>query len=185
VVRDLQRSVVHFGDTTPFFAEQMAERGPTYVSAVAMEEVTVLDYNLRLRKGGPRLVAISPEEGTFYSDNPLIVSDAPWVDADTRAAAEVVSERLIARLTPEVAAQAYFRPPDDTPPVAPVDADNGADPTEPTKLLALPEPRVMNAIIEAWRADRKPARVEVVLDVSGSLGLDGRGGQAGGRQGGR
>ena len=174
VVRDLQRSVVHYGDTTLFFAEQMAARGPTYVSAVAMEEVTVLDYNLRLRTGGPRLVAISPEEGTFYSDNPLIVPDAPWVDADTRAAAEVVSERLISRMTPEVAAEAYFRPPDDAPPVAPVDAANGADPTEPTALLGLPEPRVMNAIIEAWRVDRKPARVEVVLDVSGSMVEEGK-----------
>jgi ElaB/YqjD/DUF883 family membrane-anchored ribosome-binding protein len=43
---DLQRAVVHYGDTTLFFAEQMARFGPTYVSAVAMEEVTVLDYML-------------------------------------------------------------------------------------------------------------------------------------------
>ena len=28
VVRDLQRSVVHYGDTTLFFAEQMAGRAP-------------------------------------------------------------------------------------------------------------------------------------------------------------
>src|SRR3546814_14423992 len=33
------------------------------------------------------LVAIYPEEGTLYSDNPLVVLDAEWVDADEKAAA--------------------------------------------------------------------------------------------------
>jgi Ca-activated chloride channel family protein len=173
-VRDIQRSVVHYGDTTLFFAEQMAERGPQYVSAVAMEEVTLLDYNLRLRQGGPKLVAIYPKEGTFFSDNPLIVPQADWVDAERRAAAQVVREFLIERTTPEVAAESYFRPPGDAEPVPPVDAENGVDPAQPTRTLALPQPRVMNAIIRSWLADRKPARVEIVLDVSGSMGEAGK-----------
>ena len=173
-VRDIQRSVVHYGDTTLFFAEQMGERGPQYVSAVAMEEVTLLDYNLRLRQGGPKLVAIYPKEGTFFSDNPLIIPQADWVDAEQRAAAEVVRDFLIERVTPEVAARSYFRPPGDAEPVPPIDVANGVDPAQPTRTLGLPQPRVLNAIISSWLADRKPARVEIVLDVSGSMGEAGK-----------
>ena len=177
-VRDIQRSVVHYGDTTLFFAEQMGERGPQYVSAVAMEEVTLLDYNLRLRQGGPKLVAIYPKEGTFFSDNPLIIPQADWVDAEQRAAAEVVRDFLIERVTPEVAARSYFRPPGDAEPVPPIDVANGVDPAQPTRTLGLPQPRVLNAIISSWLADRKPARVEIVLDVSGSMGEAGKLGAA-------
>lgn len=173
-VRDIQSSVVHYGDTTLFFAEQMAERGPTYVSAVAMEEATLLDYNLRLRTGGPPLVAIYPREGTFFSDNPVIGLTGPWVDEAERRAGEAVSAELIRRVTPAVAAQGYFRPAGDAAPAAPIDAANGADPAEPTRLLGLPEPRVLNAIVEAWREDRKPARVEIVIDVSGSMAEEGK-----------
>jgi Ca-activated chloride channel homolog len=43
IVRDIERSIVHYGDTTLFIAEQMKKHGPGYASAVAMEEVTLLD----------------------------------------------------------------------------------------------------------------------------------------------
>ena len=99
-VRDIQSSVVHYGDTTLFFAEQLAARGPAFASAVAMEETTLVDYNARLRKGGKRLVAIYPKEGTFFSDNPLIVLDAPWVSADQKAGAAKVVEYLTSRRRP-------------------------------------------------------------------------------------
>src|SRR6185295_9787590 len=111
-VRDIQSSVVHYGDTTLFFAEQLAARGPAFASAVAMEETTLVDYNARLRKNGKRLVAIYPKEGTFFSDDPLIVLDAPWVTAEQKAGAA----KLVAYLSsPEVQAKvmaAGFRPAD-------------------------------------------------------------------------
>jgi Ca-activated chloride channel homolog len=87
-IKTIERSIVHYGDTTLFFAEQLARLGPGYASAVAMEEVTLLDYNRRLRRGGEKLVGIYPSEGTFFSDNPYIVLDAPWVTDQQRQGAE-------------------------------------------------------------------------------------------------
>lgn len=175
-VQDIQRSVVHYGDTTLFFADQMAQHGPSYVSAVAMEEVTVLDFNLNKAKNGvPRLAAIYPREGTFVSDNPLIVLQAPWVSAEQRQAAEDVSAFLRERVTPQKAAALDFRPPDAAQkPAPPIQASNLVDPAQPTRLLSLPEPRVLNAITRAWRQDRKPAYVQVVLDISGSMNDEGK-----------
>ena len=50
--------------------DQLKVRGPGYVSAVAMEEVTLLDYNRTRPKRSLPLVAIYPAEGTFDFDNP-------------------------------------------------------------------------------------------------------------------
>ena len=53
--------------------------------------------------------------------------------------------------------------------MAPITAANGADPKQPERTLQLPEPRVLAAIKKAWRRDRKPANILLVLDTSGSM----------------
>ena len=50
-----------------------------------------------------------------------------------------------------------------------VSTANGADPTKPRRELTLPEPTVLNKVLTTWRRDRKPARVMLVLDNSGSM----------------
>jgi Ca-activated chloride channel homolog len=169
IVRDIERSIVHYGDTTLFIADQMRQNGPGYASAVAMEEVTLLDFN-KNRGTQPRLVALYPPEGTFYSDNPFIVLDAPWVSGAERAAATRFQEFLTERIDPERAARFGFRPADlDQEPVAPVSKENGVDPAQPERVLGLPEPRVLDLIRRSWREDRKPANVLLVVDTSGSM----------------
>ena len=173
-IRRIERSIVHYGDTTLFIADQMRRQGPGYASAVAMEEVTLLDFN-RDRAGQPRLVALYPPEGTFYSDNPFIVLDAPWVSAKERAAAGRFQEFLADRIDPELAARSGFRPADtEQEPVAPVSKENGVDPAQPERVLGLPEPRVLDAIKRIWREDRKPANVMLVVDTSGSMADENR-----------
>jgi len=174
VVRDIERSIVHYGDTTLFIADQMRREGPGYASAVAMEEVTLLDFN-RDRGSQPRLVALYPPEGTFYSDNPFIVLDAAWVRPAQRQGAERFQQFLEEEITPELAAQSGFRPPSlDDEPVAPVSKENGVDPAQPERVLGLPEPRVLDAVRRAWREDRKPANVLLVVDTSGSMAEENR-----------
>jgi Ca-activated chloride channel family protein len=169
VVRDIERSIVHYGDTTLFIADQMRREGPGYASAVAMEEVTLLDFNAH-RGSQPKLVALYPPEGTFYSDNPFIVLDAPWVRAAQRQGAQRFQQFLADEITPELAAESGFRPPGlDDQPVAPVSKENGVDPAQPQRVLGLPEPRVLDAVRRAWRQDRKPASVLLVVDTSGSM----------------
>ena len=92
-VKDIERSIVHYGDTTLFIADQMRKEGPGYASAVAMEEATLLDFNQH-RGSQPKLIAIYPPEGTFYSDNPFIVLDAPWVSGSEKQGAEAFQKFL-------------------------------------------------------------------------------------------
>jgi Ca-activated chloride channel homolog len=168
-VKDIERSIVHYGDTTLFIADQMRKEGPGYASAAAMEEVTLLDFN-RTRGSADRLVAIYPKEGTFYSDSPFIVLNAPWVRPEQAEGAKAFQRFLADELTPELAARSGFRPADlDAKPVAPITAANGVDPAQPKRVLGLPEPRVLAAIKQSWREDRKPANIMLVLDTSGSM----------------
>ena len=173
-VRGIERSIVHYGDTTLFISDEMKKHGPEYASAVAMEETTLLAFN-RTRGSQPKLVAIYPKEGTFYSDNPFLILDAPWVSAAERKGARLFQRFLADEVTPQLAARFGFRPADiGQRPVAPIEVANGVDPRQPTRVLAPPEPRVLNRIRETWRQDRKPANVMLVLDVSFSMAEESR-----------
>jgi Ca-activated chloride channel family protein len=169
-VRRLERSIVHYGDTTLFVAEEMRKHGLGYASAAAMEETTLIEFN-RTAGDGNRLVAIYPEEGTFFSDNPLITLQGDWVSAEQRAAAKTFAAFLAEAITPEIAGREGFRPADErTPPAGLVAAGSNVDPAQPQRVLRLPEPRVLAKLKAVWRADRKPANVMVVFDNSASMG---------------
>ena len=168
-VKDIERSIVHYGDTTLFIADQLRKNGPGYASAVAMEEATLVDFNQH-RGSQPRLVAIYPEEGTFFSDNPYITLNAPWVTADQKAGAASFGEYLADNIDGSKAAKYGFRSADlKAKPEPPLTAANGVDPDQPKRVLGLPEPRVLAALKKTWRLDRKPANVLLVLDTSGSM----------------
>ncbi len=117
------------------------------------------------------LVAVYPTEGTLYSDNPLYVLDADWVDADQAAGAELFAEFVSSNENQQKVLEGGFRP--GNPEVAlssPIDAENGVDPDEPQTLLEVPSGPVLLGLLDAWAEQRKSARVLIVLDVSGSMG---------------
>ena len=185
----IESSVVHYGDITMTFLNnwfRADKRGTalTYASAVAVEEKSLIDYNLGNPDGildpgevarPPKipLVAIYPSEGTLYSDNPFFVLDAPWVSTPQRAGAAKFQEYV---QTPENQAKVLkfgFRPGNPTVAVSdPITAANGVNPEPPATLLRVPAPRVMVDLLDKWQQFRKGARVLVVLDVSGSMGDD-------------
>lgn len=184
---DVEDAVVHYGDTTLTFLNnwyRADQRGNpyAYTSAAAVEEKSVIDYNTGNPDGvvqqgeeprPPRvpLVAIYPEEGTLYSDNPLIVLDAQWVDEDEKAAAQRFVEFAQRPENQERVLRYGFRPGNpDVAVTAPVDEANGVDPTQPQNLLEVPSPEVTVAVLDAWATQRKGARVTLVVDVSGSMG---------------
>ena len=191
-VSGVEAATVHYGDTTLTFLDNMLRedlngRPLTYASAVAVEEVSVIAYN----RGDPAdqglpdptppnvpLVAVYPKEGTLFSDNPAFVLDAPWVTETQAEAARRFVEFVVD--DPENQAKALdfgFRPGNPAVPIGePISAANGLNPTQPKTELQVPEPEVLAALIDSWETYRKPARVLVVFDVSGSMGDLGGGG---------
>jgi Ca-activated chloride channel family protein len=171
-VKQLERSIVHYGDSTLFIEDELCKGGLAYASAAAMEETTVIDFNRR-RCASTKLVALYPKEGSFVSDSPYIVLNAPWVSPAKRAAAAAFQRFLAREITPEKAGAAGFRSGDETAKAAGlVSARYGADPSQPRRTLTLPTPAVVNTLLRTWRRDRKPADVELILDNSGSMADD-------------
>ncbi|MCI3948457.1 MAG: hypothetical protein K0R11_391 [Acidimicrobiales bacterium] len=185
--RSIESAVVHYGDITPTFLNNLYrsdQRGApyAYASAVAVEEKSVIDYNRGNPDGvldpgeeprPPRvpLVAVYPEDGTLFSDNPFIVLDAEWVSEDEKEGARRFEEYVRRPEAQRRVLEAGFRPGNPAVDVgAPITRDNGVDPEEPRTTLEVPEADVLIEALDRWGEQRKSARVLLLVDVSGSMG---------------
>ena len=183
----VESAVVHYGDTTLTFLNnwyRADQRGNPfqYVSAVAVEEKSVIDYNTGNPDGildageearPPRepLVAIYPKEGTLYSDHPLFVLDADWVSQQEKDAAQLFADFAGTKENQKKVLRYGFRPGNpDVAVGAPIEEANGVNPATPDTLLEVPEPQVLADLLADWAEQRKAARVLLLIDVSGSMG---------------
>jgi Ca-activated chloride channel family protein len=183
-VKGLESSVVHYGDTTLTFLENLysaseAGRPLTYISAVTVEEKSVWDYNQGNpsgdpatlgKRGKPRvpLVAVYPKEGTLLSDNPYVVLAAEWVDSRKQAAAADFLAFVKEPPQQKRFTDAAFRSADGKP-GGPISRANGLLPETRLSLIDPPAPAVLDQVSKSWSALRKRARVLMVIDVSGSM----------------
>jgi Ca-activated chloride channel family protein len=190
-VAGVEKSVAHYGDTALTFLTNLQRADDAgaalgYVSAVAVEEKSIVDYNEGNptgdlesvgQHGKPRvpLVAIYPKEGTLNSDSPFAVLEAPWSEAGKQGGAKDFLAYLHEPAQQELFTNAGFRTYDGKPGKAVSDSAYLADDVGVT--LSPPSPPVLAAVRAAWSDLRKPARVLLVLDVSGSMGVSAGGGK--------
>jgi Ca-activated chloride channel family protein len=116
------------------------------------------------------VVAIYPKEGTFWSNHPYCILNAPWVGEEQAEAAEAFLAFLLERPQQVRALEYGFRPAD--PEVAlgaPLDATHGVDSSQPKTVLETPRPEVIAAAQQLWREVKKPVDLAVVMDISGSM----------------
>ncbi len=170
----IERGVVHYGQSTGFFAKKLLSGGPGYLSAAVLYESSVVAAAGAADLPFP-IVAIYPKEGTFWSDHPVGVVEREWVTPERRAAAQAFIKFLLAPAQQQLALQHGFRPADPGIALAaPIDAAHGVDPRQPATVLATPETDVLDGCLRLWRAHKKPAEVVLVFDRSGSMDEDGK-----------
>jgi Ca-activated chloride channel family protein len=183
-VRGVESGIVHYGDTTLTFLQNLYDaaqrgRGLTYISAVTVEEKSVWDYNQGNPSGNPAtlgqqprpqipLVAIYPKDGTLVSDNPYVVLDAPWVDAAKRAGARDFLDYVRAPEQQQRFTEAAFRSFEGKP-GPPLSQENGLLPQARLAVLDPPGPVVLDQVAKSWTDLRKRANLVFVLDTSGSM----------------
>jgi Ca-activated chloride channel family protein len=102
-----------------------------------------------------------------------ILPTAPWVSPREREAAQLLIERLQQPALQRLAADQGLRPANPAVPASRVTAAYGADPGATYDSLRAPKPEVVEAMIRTWRDQvKKPSRVALVVDSSGSMGGD-------------
>lgn len=172
-VTQVESSIIHYGVSTGFFAERMFDRGPSYLSAAVMyENLVVAQETKRLAGASAQLpvVAIYPKEGTFWSNHPYVVLNAPWVTDEHKAAAQDFEKFLLDKPQQLTALEYGFRPADPAIPLgAPLDAQHGVDMAQPQTVLEVPSAEVIQAAQQLWRGAKKPVDVVLVIDTSGSM----------------
>lgn len=171
---EVESSIIHYGESTGFFATRMFERGPSYLSATVLYENLVVEQQTKVLNNEVAqipVVAIYPKEGTFWSNHPYIILNAPWVTDEQKEAAQLFQDFLLARPQQLKAMEFGFRPADPSIPLSsPLDTQHGVDPRQPQTVLEVPSAEVITAVQELWRKEaKKPVDLVVVMDVSGSM----------------
>ena len=186
--RVFEECVIHYGDTTGkvlttlYDETQNGAGGSGYVSAVALEETSLLNYNLgnpdshtvqpgeQLTPPKEKLVAVYPSGGSMWSDNPITVLGADWVTDAQAEAGAAFAAFLQTEAAQEILPEFGFRPLDETVPLGDLfTAAYGVDPAGPAISLPRPEVDVVSAAIDQWTQIRKPSSVLEVIDISGSM----------------
>ncbi len=190
--REFESCVIHYGDTTGNMLQRVYDRDAEgrpldYVSAIAVEEVSVIAYNqgnpntralsaeetAKLVRPREKLVAVYPKEGSLTSDNPIVALGGPkadWVSAEQASAGRAFIEFLLSDRVQDELDEFGFRPLDVQRPVGGLLTEqNGVDPRQPTTWLEKPSVPVSFAATEQWDKIRKPSSVLVLIDVSGSM----------------
>ena len=183
----IESAVVHYGDITMtflnnWFAADVRGTALTYASAVAVEEKSVIDYNLGNPDGvlapgeEPRVPAIRSSRSTprrgRSSPTTRSSCSTPHGSTRTRRRRRRCSRSMSsAPRTSRRCSSSGSGPNNPAVPVAePIVAANGVDPEQPTTELEVPSPDVLIGILDSWAELRKDARVLLVLDISGSMG---------------
>ncbi len=193
-LKDVETSVIHYGDTTLTYLSNLqraddADGALGYLSAVAVEEKSVLDYDAGNPSGDPAtlgrhpppkvpLVAVYPKEGTLSSDSPFVILDAPWSSAEKRAGAQDFLDYLLLPEQQKLFTDNFFRTADGVP-GEPILTSRAVLSGGVRVALNPPAPDVLRDVRALWAQVRKSARVLMVMDVSGSMSADsGAGGKS-------
>jgi Ca-activated chloride channel family protein len=180
-MKGVESSVVHYGSTVSAFLKGLADeddRGEAlaYVSAIAIEEKQILEYNagsLEYHEDGLaptiKLVGVSPKEGSIWADHPYVVLDAPWVgDQERRAAARFLDHLKSDAVQKEFLDNGFRGARGETGKV--IDESDEVDRFKPSTVLSTLDSRTLARVQASWKDLRKNARVLIVMDVSGSMG---------------
>jgi Ca-activated chloride channel homolog len=178
----VEAGVVHYAQTAADFlrnlrdaSDQSPIAGLLYVSAVALEEQELVDYNAGIiggvDHGAPSvsLVPIYPSEGTPVADHPYVILNS------SRQSAAQDFYSFLTRPEQQAVVDAHgFRTvgSGDRGDVGPnLSKQLFIDRAQPALVLQPPQGAVLDAMLSAWQVFRKRARVLILVDAGADPGL--------------
>ncbi|PSF38916.1 Mg-chelatase subunit ChlD [Aphanothece hegewaldii CCALA 016] len=169
-VQKIQSKVTRYGISTNSLAKDMVKNGSFWASIGSVYESSVIEANSSQNTTQTRYEAIYPQ-ATFTSNMRAILPNAPWVNADEKAASEKVIEYLRSPQGQKIATDLGLRP--GVPGIelgAKFSPQFGVDPNAKYDSLRAPKPEVVNGMLKSWQDyAKKPSQVVIVVDSSGSM----------------
>lgn len=171
-IADFETAKVHSGKKSDWLLGRMRSGGPEYLDAIVTNETEVIGFN---RQYGPELreplVSVYPRDGTILFGHPFaVLNGVPWVTPEQVRAAGVFRDFLLTSEQQEAVVALGLRPGESTARLgSPIEATFGANPYAALHVLELPDPLVVDRVIELWHVVKKPAVIAVVFDKSGSM----------------
>ncbi|NLE77593.1 MAG: VWA domain-containing protein [Chloroflexi bacterium] len=168
-VAALEKTVRYYGEGELAVIQRAQREGPSFLDAFVVQEQLVIQFN-RQRSGGPKLVAIYPQEGTLWEDHPMVLIEHPDLMDLQRETFERWRQYLLSAETQRLILANGYRPADLTLPLGdPITAANGADPAQPLTTLQIPGSDVIQVVRDAWWYTKRNTNVYLVVDTSGSM----------------
>jgi Ca-activated chloride channel family protein len=175
-VRDIEGLIRHYASRTTEFKNYIAQ-GPDYVDFVALPEYEMIPINQGKTefKAPEKLVALYPKEGTFWHESPVCTLSADWVTPEQHDAAEVFTNYILTPAMQQIIMSRGFRPANPDVVLAdPIIPENGISLKVNTSTLDVPAPEVVAAIQQSWSIVKKQADIMLLIDISGSMGDEGK-----------
>jgi len=112
-LEQVESTAVLYGSSTGFLAKQAVQLGPSGINVMILYENLIIETakdGEAYAKWGDNLVAIYPEEGTLWSDHPIVKLNASWVSEEEYYAAEEFETFLLSKDIQKKAIPFGFRP---------------------------------------------------------------------------
>jgi Ca-activated chloride channel family protein len=169
-VNALEKTVRYYGEGEASIAQNVAEKGRAYLDAFVASEQIVINTN---QQPGVDLVAIYPNEGSLWQDHPLALLEAPGLSDLNRETFSAFANYITSSEAQQAILAKGYRPADLNIKLdgasSPINASNGADPTQPQTSLQVPAAAVLDVVRESWLANKRRTNVMLVVDTSGSM----------------
>lgn len=109
-LRDVERSVPEFGDSTGTFMASMVQYGPSKYDMVAVYENVALQQIGTAQERWNQALRIYYPPATLISEHPYVTLEAPWVAPEQQQAARVLRDFLLSEPIQRLALESGFRP---------------------------------------------------------------------------
>ncbi len=169
-VTAIESSVIHYGNSVDALADEMFTRGPSYLSAVVMNESMLAQANKKYSHLKYPVVAIYPQDGTMVSDYPFAIPQGSWVTSAQRSAATSLSQFMLQSGEQQKAFDYYLRPGNSDVsalPNSPLSKAYGIDLLQPGKASQANPP--VDPPLPSPCQERNVLNVTLILDHSASM----------------
>jgi Ca-activated chloride channel family protein len=170
-LRTVESFVSHYSTRDWLLLGRIAQSSISHPHLTVTTEQRLAIFNaLRRAEGGNPLLAVYPEEGSYWQDYTLCTSDADWVTPAHRAAIRQILNFLSTDDAQLSATRKGFRPSivpfRETDPLIP---ENGISAKLPTKSFTPLTPDMLEELLKNWQSLMRPNAVLFVVDTSGSM----------------